>query len=303
LRRGLYRRGWLASVRLPVPVLVVGNLTVGGSGKTPLVIWLVDSLRQAGWHPGVISRGYGGTYGTTAGVRPESDAGLVGDEPALIARRAGCPVWVGRRRSEAGLALLKQHPEVDVIISDDGLQHYALERDIEIVVVDGQRRFGNGRLLPGGPLREPLSRLRKVDALVVNGGDAGPVQTLAPVFSMRLQGRQFWNLLQAERVQDADAFHGLALQAVAGIGNPQRFFDHLEQLGMHIDAHPFPDHHDYHPGDLPAGTVLMTEKDAVKCAAWAPADAWVLRIDACLGEGLQSLIIDKLKAHHGQQAA
>jgi tetraacyldisaccharide 4'-kinase len=303
LRRQLYRWGWLASVRLPVPVVVVGNLTVGGSGKTPLVLWLIDQLRAAGLHPGVVSRGYGGNLEGIAPVGPDSDPAAVGDEPVLIARRAGCPVWVGRRRAAAAHSLLAAQPEVDVVIADDGLQHYALARDLEIVVVDGQRGFGNGRLLPAGPLREPVSRLREVDALVVNGGGAGAFHQPGPVFDMRLSGRRFWNLRNPNQERDADAFRDETPQAVAGIGNPQRFFVHLEALGLRVIPHPFPDHHAFVPGDLPAGTVLMTEKDAVKCAAWAPADTWALRIDACLGEGLQSLIIDTLKARHGQQTA
>lgn len=303
LRRLLYRWHWFASVRLPVPVVVVGNITVGGSGKTPLVLWLIDRLREAGLHPGVISRGYGGNIRGAARVHPDSDPSSVGDEPVLIARRGACPVWVGKRRVEAAQSLLTLHPEVDVIISDDGLQHYALARDVEIVVVDGQRGFGNGRLLPAGPLRESVSRLQEVDALVVNGGGADHLPAAVPAFEMQLSGRRFWNLREPAQERDADAFRGEALHAVAGIGNPQRFFAHLETLGLRVTAHPFPDHHDFRPGDLPAGTLLMTEKDAVKCFSWVSADTWALRIDACLGEGLQSLIIDKLKARHGQQTA
>jgi tetraacyldisaccharide 4'-kinase len=301
LRRRFYRWRWFTVTRLPVPVIVVGNLTVGGSGKTPLVLWLIDRLRAAGWRPGVVSRGYGGSFEGTAAVGPHSDPARVGDEPVLIARRGGCPVWVGRRRVEAAQALLAAHPEVNVMVADDGLQHYALGRDMEIVVMDGGRGFGNGHLLPAGPLREPASRLREVDALVVNGGGSECFPSAAPVFDMVLRGRRFWNLRQPEQERDASLLTGETLQAVAGIGNPGRFFAHLEALGLRVAAHPFPDHHEFRPGDLPAGTVLMTEKDAVKCAAWAPADAWALRIDACLGEGLQSLITDKLKASHGQQ--
>jgi tetraacyldisaccharide 4'-kinase len=302
LRRCLYRWHWLPVTRLPVPVVVVGNITVGGSGKTPLVIWLVERLRAAGLRPGVVSRGYGGGVAGVAGVaavHSDSPPAAVGDEPVLIARRTGCPVWVGRRRGEAALALLARHPEVDVVIADDGLQHYALHRDVELVVVDGRRGFGNGHLLPAGPLREPVRRLNGVDAVVVNGEQECRFDSAAPAFGMALQGRAFWNLNTPGLVRDADQFKVERVEAVAGIGHPQRFFDHLRRLGLQVVGRAFPDHHAFRPADLPAGTVLMTEKDAVKCAAWAPATAWALRIDACLEEGLQSLVIDKLKARHG----
>ncbi|HEX5338088.1 MAG TPA: tetraacyldisaccharide 4'-kinase, partial [Gallionella sp.] len=172
VRRLLFRSGLRRSHRLPVPVIVVGNLTVGGTGKTPLVLWLVEFLRSQGYHPGIISRGYAGSAAQPQAVSAVSDPALVGDEPLLLARRTQCPIWVGRRRADVARALLVAHPDCDVIISDDGLQHYALQRDVEVVVVDGVRRFGNGLPLPAGPLREPLSRLQSVDAVVVNGGTA-----------------------------------------------------------------------------------------------------------------------------------
>jgi len=304
LRRWFYRYRLLKVVQMPVPVIVVGNITVGGSGKTPLVIWLVDVLREAGYRPAVVSRGYGGEGRGVMPVRPDSNPGTVGDEPVLIARRCGCPVWVGRRRAEAAQALLAYHPEVDVIVSDDGLQHYALSRDLEIVVIEGERALGNGRLLPAGPLREPVSRLQEVDAVVLNGqGEGGAITVGVPLFEMQLEGRHFWNLQDPELVRDASQFAGVHLEAVAGIGNPGRFFSHLAGLGLDVNAHPFPDHHAYVAGDLPDGAVLMTEKDAVKCGAWASDTCWALRIDARLPEGLQSLIIESLKAHHGQQTA
>ena len=303
LRRVLYRRGWLASQRLPVPVIVVGNLTVGGSGKTPLVIWLAQQLLDSGWNPGVVSRGYGGRADAPRAVTPASDPARVGDEPVLIARRLACPVWVGRRRPEAARAMLAAHPAVDVILADDGLQHYALARDLEIVVLDGERRFGNGRLLPAGPLREPLQRLREVDAVVVNGGEAPDLAIPSPVYGMRLEGERVHRLADPHDERTAGAFAGVPVHAVAGIGHPGRFFAHLEAMGLHVVPHPFPDHHPFRPADLPDGTVVMTEKDAVKCAAWAPEDTWALRIDARLDEGLKSRVIDMLRKHHGQQAA
>jgi tetraacyldisaccharide 4'-kinase len=302
LRRLLYRVGVLKATRLPVPVIVVGNLTVGGSGKTPLALALVAWLRQAGHSPGLVSRGYGGHARELMPVRPDSDPALVGDEPVLLARRSGCPVWIGRRRAQAGQQLLAFHPEVDVILTDDGLQHYALARDMEIVVVDGERGFGNGRLLPAGPLREPLSRLAEVDAVVVNGGAGGPPLPV-PAFSMALAGHGLVNLARPDLVVPPSHFRGGRVHALAGIGNPQRFFDHLTALGLEIEPHPFPDHHAFMATDLPPGTVIMTEKDAVKCAAFGRPDAWFLAVDAEVDGGLNTLLLTVLKARHGSKTA
>lgn len=312
VRRWAYRRGWRVAERLPVPVVVVGNLTAGGSGKTPLTLALVEWLRAAGYRPGIISRGYGGSARQAMPALPDSDPVVVGDEPVLLARRAGCPVWVGRRRAEAGRRLLTFHPEVDVLVADDGLQHYALARDVEIVVVDGQRGFGNGWLLPAGPLREPRRRLRRADALVINGaGKAGPAPP-PPVFGMRLQAKGFHNLLDPSRiVAVSDLAQRGPWHAVAGIGNPRRFFDQLAALGLEILPHPFPDHHAYRPEDLPTERLVMTEKDAVKLAPLARVldlrDCWVLVVDACLEPGLKELMLSRLKKDqglsHGPQTA
>jgi len=302
LRRLLYRIGLLHAVRLPVPVIVVGNLTVGGSGKTPLVLTLVDWLRQAGYSPGLVSRGYGGHAREVMPVRPDSDPSLVGDEPVMLARRAGCPIWIGRRRAQAGQQLLAFHPEVDVILTDDGLQHYALARDMEIVVVDGQRGFGNGRLLPSGPLREPLSRLAEVDAVVINGGDAHlplPVSS----YSMTLAGHRLVNLCRPDLVMPLSHLKAVKVHAVAGIGNPDRFFDSLSALGLEIEPHPFPDHHVFVATDLPMGTVIMTEKDAVKCAAFRRPDIWFLAVDAEVDGALNILLLTVVKARHGSKTA
>lgn len=295
LRRWSYRRGWLSSERLPVAVIVVGNITVGGSGKTPLVLWLAQFLRQQGFRPGIVSRGYGGSAVLPQQAAPDGDVAQVGDEPLLLARRSQCPVWVGRDRVAAGRALLAAHPECDVIISDDGLQHYRLQRDMEIAVVDGQRRFGNGYLLPAGPLREGVARLRNVDAVVVNGGEE--VTRSVPQFRMRLRGATLSNLCSGATAS-ADGFKGKKIHAVAGIGHPQRFFDHLGDLGLEFEAHPFPDHYAYRTGDLDwpdAEAVLMTEKDAVKCAAFATDRYWMLAIEAELDPGLGILLLDKFK--------
>ncbi|MEW5902870.1 MAG: tetraacyldisaccharide 4'-kinase [Pseudomonadota bacterium] len=299
LRRALYRSGALRSVRLPVPVIVVGNISVGGTGKTPLTLWLAEQLLAAGWHPGIISRGYrkqGAAHDAPRRVQADDSAEAVGDEPLLMARRALCPVWIGRDRPAAGLALLAEHPECDILISDDGLQHYRLQRDIEIVVVDGARRFGNGLLLPAGPLREPASRLRQVDAVVVNGGAAHEPGT----FPMSLHGMLFRNLLNPQVTRTAQDFAGMQVHAVAGIGHPQRFFRHLQHLGLHPSTHAFPDHHHYVPADIEhagAEAVLMTEKDAVKCAAFATERHWVLQVDAQIDPPLFNLITEILSRH------
>jgi tetraacyldisaccharide 4'-kinase len=307
LRRLAYRAGLFRVQRLPVPVIVVGNLGVGGSGKTPLTLCIVQWLGELGYHPGIISRGYGGRARAPMPVKADSDPALVGDEPVLLARRGACPLWIGRKRAEAGRRLLTFHPEVDVLVADDGLQHYALDRDMEIVVVDGLRGFGNGRLLPAGPLREPLGRLATVDAVVINGGNPDDFILLPPCFAMRLSGATFRNLRDPSRTAVAADLvtdsAGRQLHALAGIGHPQRFFAHLERLGLNVIPHAFPDHHVYRAEDLPAGTLLMTEKDAVKCVAFAPPDAWFLAVDAILTPGLKTLIDHTLKARHGPQAA
>lgn len=311
LRAWFYRRGWLHAERMPVPVVVVGNLTAGGAGKTPLTLALVAWLLEAGFRPGIISRGHGGTGRQAMSVMPESDPALVGDEPVLLARRAGCPVWVGRKRAEAGRQLLVFHPEVDVLVADDGLQHYALGRDVEIVVVDGQRGLGNGWMLPAGPLREPPRRMQSVTAVVMNG-DAHPgLAVPQPFFRMRLRGDRLQNLLDPAQAVPASALADGPVHAVAGIGNPQRFFDALAAKGLAVVPHAFPDHHAFKPEDLPPGRLVMTEKDAVKIAPLAQErglrDCWVLAVDAELEPGLKELmlsLLNKDQGHpHGPQTA
>ncbi len=301
-RRTMYRRGWLKRERLPVPVIVVGNITVGGTGKTPLVVWLAQLLAVAGYHPGIVTRGYGGSEDVQE-VLPGADPARAGDEPVLLAQRSGCPVWTGRARGTAGRALLGQHPDVNVIISDDGLQHYRLARELEIAVVDGERRFGNGMLLPAGPLREPVGRLRSVDAVVVN---AGTTDGLPHAFKMRLSGDLFVNLREPARVRPPGEFAGGTVHALAGIGNPQRFFGTLLDLGLQFSAHAFPDHYAFRPEDLEfagADAVLMTEKDAVKCSAFARDNVWFLPVEAEVDAALGQLILNRLETRHGRQAA
>ena len=316
LRRLAIRAGWRASQRLSVPVIVVGNINVGGSGKTPFVIALVEYLQAAGYTPGVISRGYGGSEVGPFEVGPLSDANQVGDEPVLIAMRTEVPLFIGRDRAAAGLALLASHPNCDVVVSDDGLQHYRLHRDIEIAVIDAQFGVGNGMLLPAGPLREPLSRLREVDAVVLNHSESDRATTSVAwsppgtmpwePYSMRLSGQVFRNVKNRDvhalpaDLRDSD------LHAVAGIGHPARFFRYLSDLGLRFSAHPFPDHHRFSANDLAFGKnaiVLMTEKDAVKCLAFAGDNCWALAVSAEIDGRLGELILAKLRRIYGPKTA
>jgi len=311
LRRGLYRLGVLRAQRLPVPVVVVGNIIVGGAGKTPLTIHLVQALRAAGRRPGIISRGYGGTAGHRGvqAVQPDDTPAVVGDEPLLLARRTGVPVVVGADRVAAGRALLAAHPGVDLLVCDDGLQHYRLARDVEIAVMDG-RGIGNGRLLPAGPLREPAGRLASVTAVVGHAGAEALWQPLAArtaSFTLRLQPGPFASLADPLRQCAADALRGRKLYAIAGIGAPERFFATLESLGLTgCTARAFPDHHAYTAADLAFardGVLLMTEKDAVKCRPLYSGEAWVLPVDATVTPDLALYVHNVLEKLHGRPAA
>jgi len=276
-RRFLYAKQLRRSTRLARPVIIVGNLTVGGTGKTPLVCWLVARLGELGFRPGVVSRGYGGSANTVRLIQPSDDPRVVGDEPLLLARRTQVPVAIGGNRAAAAQLLVGQG--CDVIVSDDGLQHYALARDCEVVVIDGDRRFGNGWLLPAGPLRETRSRLAVADAVVVNGGRA----MLEGALSMRLEARSAVALVGG-RVSPLDAFAGMAVHAVAGIGNPERFFNMLRAHGIEVEGHPLADHARIAGKDVRFGDdrpVLMTEKDAVKCAVTADERHWYVPVNAC----------------------
>src|SRR5450631_1194368 len=381
LRRELYRSGILTSHQLLLPVIVVGNISVGGTGKTPLTLALAQQLIERGWHPLIVSRGYGRTISSPQLVSLSSTTAQVGDEPLLMAQRDICPVWVGADRVATARAALQAHPQCDVVLCDDGLQHYRLQRDAEIAVIDGARGFGNGLMLPAGPLREPVSRLQTVDAVVVNvqarnpryalphptplpempspqsspasgrgdererqllipaneslrefqfdGGNAATSEELlmeplairlgckkAPAkslvmaghpgqYAMRLTGAVFYNLLNPGQVATPADFHKSNNHAVAGIGHPQRYFQHLETLGIPFTPHAFPDHHPYRAADLSftdCDALLLTEKDAVKCAAFADARYWVLRVDAQIDPALIDHILRKI-APHGHQTA
>jgi len=296
LRKFLYKTNVLKSYRLSVPVVVVGNINVGGTGKTPLVIWLAEQLKRAGYTPGIISRGYGGTVANVAHVDVNADPSLCGDEPVLIANRTNCPVFVSANRIQAGHALLKQFPMCNVIISDDGLQHYRMQRDVEIVVYDATKAFGNGALLPAGPLREAKSRLKTVDIVVCNGGNQHNV-IVKNAFAMQLVADGFYNLAQPQLKASAADFFGKKIFAMAGIGNPQRFFNQLEQLGLQFESLAFVDHYYYQPQDfaeIDADIILMTEKDAVKCKHFARDYFWVLPVHATFKDNLMPAILSKL---------
>lgn len=298
LRRLGYRHKLWASHRLPVPVIVVGNITVGGAGKTPLVLWLVERLTAAGYRPGVVSRGYGGRVSATLAVTPTTHPELCGDEPALIAWRTHCPVWVGADRVMTARHLLAANPDCNVVISDDGLQHYGLQRTVELAVVDGERGLGNGLLLPAGPLREPAERLDEVDAVIQNGLRRGLPLRRNPPFAMELAPMRLYQVCQPEQELPLTALRGKRLHAIAGIGNPQRFFALLRDLALDPVCHAFPDHHRYTPADLQfadADLILMTEKDAVKCCRLGQDPRWLaLAVDAIPEDGLAELILQRL---------
>ncbi|KUJ72845.1 tetraacyldisaccharide 4'-kinase [Thiomicrospira sp. WB1] len=283
-----YRQSMPAS-QASCPVLVVGNVTVGGSGKTPFIQWLGQGLQQRGWRIGVVSRGYGGEAKQwPQWVTPDSDPKTVGDEPLLLAQTLQCPVAVAPKRVEA-VRCLQERAELDLIISDDGLQHFAMARDLEVVIVDGVRGFGNQRCLPAGPLREPLSRLRTVDWVVNNG----PFRTVTqdgvtahhPAGSaaqLTLSPAYFYRVNQPEVRRALDAFANESVTALAGIGHPARFFETLRPLVGEMDAHPFADHQAYRPTDFqamdPQKPLIMTAKDAVKCEAFAQDNWWALAV-------------------------
>lgn len=277
LRRTAYARGLLKTVEVPVPVIVVGNVSVGGTGKTPFIIWLASQLRERGRRVGIVTRGYRGkAEDWPRAVTVDSDPAEVGDEPVLLARRTGCPIFAGPDRVAAAQALLAASP-CDVILSDDGLQHYRLARAFEIAVVDGQRGMGNGLCIPAGPLREPPSRLRDVDAIVVNGGTWGH----AGVFRGEAVVTKIYDL-KSGNVRTLDSFRKQAVHAVAGIGNPQRFFALLEDAELDVMPHPLDDHAEIGPEQLAfeePGEVLLTEKDAVKCEGTAPEGVWCVVVD------------------------
>ena len=291
VRRQLYRIGLCESIDIGVPVIVVGNISVGGTGKTPLTMRLVHLLREAGYKPGVVTRGYGGQSQTwPRHVNPDSDPGDVSDEAVLIAQRCQCPIVVGPDRVAAAKTLLACY-DCNVIISDDGLQHYRLQRDIEIAVIDGVRRFGNQACLPAGPLREPPSRLASVDFIIGNGVAHGDE------YLMTLHGETAINLPDPCITAHLANFRRTTVHAVAAIGDPQRFFNHLRHIRLRLLEHPFADHHPFSAQDLRFNQdlpVLMTEKDAIKCRSFASENWWVVPISAHLDADFEEHLLRRL---------
>lgn len=287
VRRLAYRGGLFRSYALPVPVVIVGNISVGGTGKTPLTTYLVDLLKANGYTPGIITRGYGGKAKQWPQlVTAYSDSLLVGDEPVLLAQRCACPVVAGPNRVEAGLRLLNEY-SCNIILSDDGLQHYRLRRQVEIVVLDGERRFGNEHCLPVGPLREPLSRLSLVDFVVANG------KAMPGEVSMQLQSGDAISLLTGG-TEALLAWRDKTVHAVAGIGNPLRFFNMLRSQGLDVIEHAFPDHHQFCEVDIcfdDGLPVLMTEKDAVKCMGFCDETHWAVPVEARLSTGFSDKLL------------
>jgi tetraacyldisaccharide 4'-kinase len=293
LRRWSYRRSLLRSFAAPIPVIVVGNLTVGGTGKTPLVMWLARRLTDQGLRPGIALRGYGG--GAAARPRlvlPDSSPFDVGDEAVLLAQRTNAAVVVGRDRV-AATTVLAEEQGCDLVVTDDGLQHYRLRRQLEIMVVDGVRGFGNRRCLPAGPLREPISRMEHVDLVITNGGSP------ASGYRMRFVPGAAVSLTEPTRQRSLSAFVGQPLTAVAGIGHPRRFFAMLRELGLTVTELAYPDHHAFTEKDLaswPRGPVLMTEKDAVKCRRIARRDHWYVPVTAEPEQGFIDAVDRELSA-------
>lgn len=293
LRRSGYRLGLLRAERLPVPIIVVGNLTVGGSGKTPLVAAIVAHLSAAGRSPGIVSRGYGRQSTAAARLPAAADPAVFGDEPVWLAQHTGRPVAVGARRPDAARLLL---PDCDVIVADDGLQHYRLARDIEVAVVDGDAGLGNGRLLPAGPLRESARRLQRVDYVAVRDGER------AGAWRYRVTCERTVRVHDGEH-RDLACWHGMTVHAVAAIGVPERFFGQLEHRGIVVERHGFADHHAFTAEDLRFADelpVLMTEKDAVKCRPFADARMWAVTVGVEDIDGLAAAVDERVKAIMGR---
>jgi tetraacyldisaccharide 4'-kinase len=300
-RRGLYATGLLPRYAVGRPVVVVGNLTVGGTGKTPFVAWLAEQLSARRLSFGLLSRGYGGSGTGPRYVEPASDWREVGDEPLLLRQRTHCHTVVSRDRLAGARALIERR--VDVILADDGLQHLRLARDCEIIVIDGARGFGNGRLLPAGPLRDPVSQLSRANLVVMNGAPTHP--SLAQIASF-LEARSVQMTLVPGNVipmdgrrtaRTLDDFRGQRVHAVAGIGNPARFFADLRHRGLDVVEHPFGDHHPFTPADLEFGDgapVLMTEKDAVKCGAFANARCWYVPVTARFSDAHAAQVLERV---------
>jgi len=290
LRRKAYQAGFFKSYKAPVPIIIVGNITAGGNGKTPTVLWLAELLRQSGFKPGVVSRGYGGKAPYYPYLLSDkSEAKETGDEPLLIFQRLKCPVAIAPKRAEA-VKLLLSETDINIVICDDGLQHYALQRDIELVVIDGERRLGNGWLMPMGPLRESVSRLAHVDAIICNGGKARPNEV-----QMTLKPAPLRRLTNNAQVQVSGA-----VDAMAGIGYPPRFFNTLHQCGYALNQQiAYQDHQNFDEAELISRfkqrPLIMTEKDAVKCRRFAQGNWYYLPVDAILPTKFEAKLISKIR--------
>ena len=291
IRRKLYRLNILKSYRSQIPVIVIGNIVAGGSGKTPLLLSLCDYIEQKGFRPGVVSRGYGGSVNGVKQVQENDLAAEIGDEPLMIFQRTGLPVVVGADRVAAVNYLLENN-DCDVVLSDDGLQHYRMQRELEIAVVDSERGFGNGFCLPAGPLRERKSRLQEVDIIVSNGFNTRSVDDCS--YSLQIVSL---NRLSDDESSDLSSFLHKSVHAVAGIGNPDRFFRQLRHNGVELIEHAFADHHSYQQADFSGWSedcIIMTEKDAVKCAKLQLPDAWVVKVVADFSDTLESQLAARL---------
>lgn len=297
IRRNLYRCGILKSYKVSVPVVIVGNITVGGTGKTPLLIALCELLRSEGYKPGVISRGYGGDFEGERLVKEGDSAEMIGDEPCLVHARTNCPLVVGRNRVAAA-DLLLANSDCNIILSDDGLQHYRLQRDVEIAIVDSTRQFGNGYCLPSGPLREPVSRLNSVD-IVIDHFSESEVNIREDNFSLKFSDAI--NLKTNESIS-LDYFKSSPIHAIAGIGHPKRFFNQLRRSGLEVIEHEQADHHRFTNTDVQFDddlNVLMTEKDAVKCLGFTESNLWYVPVSAELSNSFKKNLLDKLRACSG----
>jgi tetraacyldisaccharide 4'-kinase len=301
IRKCLYDSGFKKKIRFPVPVIVVGNLTVGGTGKTSLIIYLANLLRKNGFNPGIVSRGYHGVARNyPILVTPNSQAQIVGDEPLLIAQKTDCPVVIDPKRTRAARYLL-QKTSCDLILSDDGLQHFALERDLEIVVIDGQRLFGNGFYIPAGPLREPITRLKSADFVLIQNNSSNNLPALLnkiPYFNFQLKIQSFYQLIDPNNRKDSAYFQGKNLYAVTGIGNPQRYFQSLQAMGLICITHAFVDHYLFKAKDFEKfdknSFILMTEKDAVKCVALNDERLWVTQTQTICDPKFFEQLINKI---------
>ena len=288
IRRKLYRLNFLHSYSSPVPVIVIGNIVVGGSGKTPLLLSLCEYIQKKGFKPGVVSRGYGGSVNGVKQVQQVDLADVVGDEPLMIFQRTKLPVVVGADRVAAIDYLLKNN-ECDIVLSDDGMQHYRMQRDLEIAVIDADRGFGNGFCLPAGPLRERVSRLQQVDIIAYNGISSDKCSYSLQIVSLKK--------LNSDESRTLESFTQKPVHAIAGIGNPQRFFRQLRQNGIEIIEHAFPDHHSYRQQDFSdwsEACIIMTEKDAVKCGQLTLTDGWVIRAEAVFSGKLEASLSTSL---------